>query len=297
MSEVNNFPKVVESKVTVMWRNVEPVLQEEGVLISAIVDCKQYIGAEYDRYGSSRPRGRSALTPTEEARFMPTLIGIGPNHPDWEQRLNDFWHSFRRLVPYPQLELDTSMEYRDENDLGTPVNHRDYITWRYCQVYSNVANSRATVNKAKHIRFYLHSDVEEAAYLERLQTLKDTAFGLRLQVAEDEKKRKAVLMVIDGTVPLREIDQKLRLAQLTDKDPNQFIEVVKDSNLLLKSFIRRCVNAGVIVNPPDTTLYLYDSTSIGQTLDQAVAFLKDNHNAVTKEEIQSKLKKVENSDS
>lgn len=290
MSDNANYPVVKSQKVWILRVKTEPPIPEIGVLVSSIVDSVMKIGPSFEGGQSRRPKGRVALTVEEEARLMPALVGVQPNHPEWDKRLDDYWHSISVNVPYTGLELEVGMRYTSADDLGTPINLAQYVLYRYCLVYRHVANSKADASKAPHIRFYIYSKEEEVKQRQASRSVKDTAFSTRISVQGDDKKVRAIITLFNLQPPEDPNERFLALCELSENDPARFITIATDENLLLKSFIERCITVGVLVRPLNTTLILYNDSTIGHNMEEAVAFLKDASNNQTLQTLQVKLK-------
>jgi len=54
----------------------------------------------------------------------------------------------------------------DRFKVGTPVNPFEYLLYKFCLVYSQVANTNELVGKSTNIRFYLHSEDDVKQYKE-----------------------------------------------------------------------------------------------------------------------------------
>lgn len=284
------YPKVESKKAWIMRVRTSSVLPEEGVLISSITDTVQKIGSEFESWTSRRPRGRNALSRDEEQRLMPQLIGVQPTHQEWDKKLDEYWHNIGVIVPFAGLELEIGLTYESENDPGTPINLSQYVIYRYCLVYSHVANDQASVGKSPKIRFYIWNKEEEVKSRQVTRQTKDLAYKTRMDIEGDEKKVRAVITLFN-LVPSEEPTERfLTLCDLCDTQPARFIQIATDTNLLIKSFIERCITAGVLIRPLNTTLVTYENITIGHNMDEAVSYLRDASNSLTLQTLQTRLK-------
>src|SRR6266403_4273174 len=116
----------------------------------------------------------------EEETYLPMLIGVQPKNDNWQKVTTDYWNNISKLIPKDGIELEVGFNYKDKESkdgqpatkevdnafkgesakeedkwqFGFPINVVDYVLWRYCLVYSHVANKKEVTSKSHNIRFY-----------------------------------------------------------------------------------------------------------------------------------------------
>lgn len=307
-----SFPYVESRKVFIRRKPLVSAFRQTNAASFESTLCK--IG------GSSRHNDvLRGLTPEEEVRFLPKIIGTQPTNDKWEEACRAYWNNISRNVDEKGIELEVGLIWatedaynskfqfnsndkaliKDENGVlinskGTPINIADYILWRYCLVYSECANDAADIHKSNKIRMYIFSQeienkvkknkfaLEKEANQLFYGSLSDTNWTkwlLRLLVTKDPNPEKKV--TIGQLMYMAEDDINIALAEYIKKDPQLFLTLGKDKSLELKSFIEECIAVGRLVRIANTEAIAFENDTIGNTLDQAVAFLSSPANSNT----------------
>jgi len=293
------FPATLSRTIIIKRKPISGALPETGVSTEA--DRVLRIGSGYAA-GTTRPLGRTIFTVEEEALYMPTLLGIQPNHPEWSGQLDAYWHNISRPVPLSGLILEVGKIYqsREEYDedqkggymtiKGSPLNVADYLLWRYCLKYSAVANRIEDMHKSDRILFYIHDEAQATRTKVSVRKIKDDANRLRYQHENDSERMTAVIYCFNQVVPTNPIARSLLFADLADQYPQQFITIVSDSLLLEKGFVEACIAKGLLNRPVNSTLILYNGdTQVGNNINEAIVFLSDPKNTVIRSTLQSQL--------
>lgn len=283
-----SYPQVKTGQVIIRNKSVKTMLPEIGDVNSAEYYVRA-IGGAFASFGSTLPLGRKVLTPAEEAAWFPSILGIAPNHVEWDKQLNNYWNSLYVNVPYAGLTLNTTITYRSKDDVGIPDNVANYILWRYCLKYKRVANSIADVNKTDNIWFYMWSKEEETKARLTDQQIKDRAFILRMEVAKTLDKATAVLLLYNVEPAKTTGELSVQLAEIADKDPNRFIKIASDDQLVEKALIKKYVILGLLKNPLNTSAIMYEDKIIGNDYNEALAWLNHPNNTQAKATLMSQL--------
>ncbi len=229
------------------------------------------------------------LTFDEEEKFLPQLLGVQPKNDNWQKVTSEYWNSISKNVPEIGIELEIGFLYKTEEDAklgenckeedkfkyGFPLVVVDYILYRYCLVYSHVANSINDVNKSLNIRFYLHSKAAEIKASSDTLKLKNKAYSLYLETLANRTKVENLIRLFDKyTNDLGDEEQDIILSELATTQPAKFISYATDKTLEMKSFILSCIFGQKLKRIENTETIMYgETTLIGHTLDEAVANL------------------------
>jgi hypothetical protein len=158
---------------------------------------------------------------------------------------------------------------------GMPINVANYLLWRYCLNYRDVANS-PDVKKGSRVRFYIH---DENAFLAKRKSNFATmqkAASLYIAMLPDTKKKLDIIWANGkSTKGMDSQDVDMYLDTLSRSQPERFIELANDSNLILRarieryiaaSILRRIDNTGIIVDAKDS------SVVIGNSMEDAITY-------------------------
>lgn len=249
----------------------------------------------------------------EEIRFLETLLGVNKTSQNWEKMSKEYWANITKLVPPGDgvkgdgLKLEIGLRYTNKEDYeadlkaplengaiinpkGTPIKLDDYIIWRYCLVYGDVANSFEDVGKSPKIRFYLFNKEKEVQDKKTMLNIKSTATKLMYQRIAERDWVDYVLRVLvaadkESKVTLRELaiitaDEKdIILDEYLQKNPARFLEIGSDKNLETKAFIEIAIAVGKLARIPNTTTVTHDGETLGNTTDEVVTYLQNPVNA------------------
>ena len=87
---------------------------------------------------------------------------------------------------------------------------------------------------------------------------------------------------------LKAEEKELQLEELLDDNPQYFLDVVKDRNLEMVALVNQCLSTEVLRKVGNTILD--GDVSLGDTMEEAVVFLKDKKNSNVLTSIKAKLK-------
>lgn len=274
------------------------------------------IGASFK--GQDTLRG---LTPAEEARFLPEIIGVVASADIWYKATKEFWLNISRPVPEEGLKLETGLMYTSNDDYeadkkaertkegaiinpkGKPINTADYVLWRYCLVYNKIANTTEDIGKSPNIIFYIYSKEKEIVIKKEAFKAKQNAnkllyanihdrgwskWLLRLLIINDNSADKKYTIGMLGYLAEEEVD--IALGEYAEKSPSTFLAYGEDKKLELKAFVEECIDLGRLTRIPNTTTIVFENSTIGNSLDQAVAFLSDSKNANVMNTLKAQVK-------
>lgn len=260
----------------------------------------------------------------EEVKYLPSIINVSPKDPAWFEETKNYWSNISVPVPHdnmsnpdlPGRDLSFSINFEDEKfkkafeasvDLkekakiaenGTVVEGVDnYVLFKYCLEYSRVAASFALVRKSAKILFYLYSPTTEKSIVKINFEKRMKARNKFIEIINDDTLVDAMLLIYGQDLALfkETSDKHIALEAKIEKNPDLFLKEIGDVNLKYKSFIKKAVNARVIHNPSNTDSYYYgdnNEINLGNTITDAILYLKNDANAEIKQAIQSRLKTI-----
>lgn len=177
---------------------------------------------------------------------------------------------------------------------GTPISIEDYILWRYCLVYKDVANRESDISRSKDIRFYIHDEEIELAIKEeqlRLQVKATTEFNKIF--GETSKVKKIIKVAIPGykVAGKRDMSILMDLDAYVKTNPLNFLRILEDKELDMKAFIEDLLDNNMLRRLPNTTTIVNsDNETIGNSITDVVIFFKQEHNKGILSQYENRLK-------
>lgn len=268
-------------------------------------ETREKIGSSFK--GASVNRG---LTKDEERRWLAPMLGLDLQSSEWEKGTKEYWANISAEVPpngkndLGGLKLETGLFYETReqyiqdldrpkdingviiNPSGEPINLADYILWRYCLGYVEVANDITLVNNSPKIRFYMFTKEKQIQDKKLLLDRKRKAEFIYNQNISDRGWVDHMLHTLipgdkDARILLKDIatmedDEKdITLHEYLEKDVIRFISIGNDKNLEMRSLIELAVATGRLHRIPNTTTLLFEGSTIGNTPEEAVAYLNN----------------------
>lgn len=254
--------------------------------------------------GNSVLRG---LTFDEESRLLPNILGVSSDSPNWEKTTLNYWANITKEIPSSGLELEVGLMYKTKQDYeydlelnvnengvkedhkGIPINLSDYILYRYCLLYSRVANSIEDIDKSPKIEFYLYNKDKEISDKKIVLDLKRKAmqhlyanisdrqwvdFVLRVLIASDKSNK---IQVTDIN-KFSEDEKDIALDNYLVENPTKFLAIAQDKNLEMKSFVEVCIATNKLQRIPNTDTISMDGNLLGNTTNEAILFLTNPKN-------------------
>lgn len=182
---------------------------------------------------------------------------------------------------------------------GHPVNLEEYLMYRHCLLYNDVAKDIALINSNPNIRFYIKDEAKEKAKQEKLTKERMTAMRNFLELAASPSKYNAVYvaMIVEKNENISEAllksdsEKNAVLMDYVNNNPDKFNKLISDKNIVTKAFIETLIVRGELVRAEfNQQISTADGTFIGSNVNEAVAFFNNPANATLKSAYESKLK-------
>lgn len=185
--------------------------------------------------------------------------------------------------------------------LGRPVNLTDYLMYRHCLLYNDVAKDMAFINSDPSIRFYFKDDKKE----------KDKARKLRLEA--NKAKRHFIECIADNTIfeamyiqycltkglpiisALAEDDivKEQNLDKFSTEDPVKFNKLYSNSDLKLIGTIEKLIARGELIRIPHSqNIMTSEGQYLGANINEVVSWFKDLENTSIVTSYYNKLKNI-----
>ena len=184
---------------------------------------------------------------------------------------------------------------------GDPINLEQYILYRHCLNYPDVAKDEAFINSNANLRFYIKDKNKEEVRKNKLIKEQQAALRHLVELQASPAKTNAVYVeyciysgvsLSDGLSKTSLIQSK-ELMDFATTNPRKFNEFVNDKNLLDKAFIETLITRGELVRSDfNQQISTPDGEFIGANINEAISYFKNPNNAGLKTKLENKLKLI-----
>lgn len=185
--------------------------------------------------------------------------------------------------------------------VGSPVNITDYILYRHCLLYRDIAKDTALINCDPFVRFYLKDDAKDKERQQKLRQEINNAKRNYIEVIGDDKVFDAVyiqycvvagLPIVNSLLSER-IDRESQLDKFSTSEPVKFNSIVKDRDLRIKSLIELLIARGEFVRSQfNQNITTQDGEFIGANMKEAIVWAKNPENENVLAAFKNKLKYI-----
>ena len=227
------------------------------------------------------------ITPKEEKELMTELLDVSPEHVDWPKHSKRFWADMTIPVGFTGVELEVGI-----HEDGSPISIMDYLKYKFALKHPYVALTEEEMNGDFNKRFYIQDLSREDKVKNTQIQFKKDADKEFIKLAANPKNMKRVLRLLSNTNPDRLTDEQVEnaLYEIKNAKTKQFLRIAKDKNLEIKAEIEEMVTASVLRKIGNQIIFIDEV--LGDTLDNAVVFLKDKKNSGTLTILRAKLKEL-----
>lgn len=183
--------------------------------------------------------------------------------------------------------------------VGHPVNLEQYIIYRHCLLYRDVAKDTAIVNSDPSIRFYIKDEAKEAEKQKKLIEYRMQAMRNFIELNASPTKRNAVYVAIVASrnenvseaLIKTDSEKTSYLMDYVNTHPDKFNKMFADKNITTRAFIETLIVRGELVRSEfNQQISTADGTLIGSNMNGAIAFFNNPDNKDMKELYENKLK-------
>ena len=182
---------------------------------------------------------------------------------------------------------------------GRPENLEEYLMYRHCLLYRDVAKDVALINEDPTLRFYIKDEAKEAQRQKKLVDEKKHAMKHFVELCASENKFNAVFvqvalstgLILSEAVAKAKDEKDNILINYVNENPDKFNKLVSDKNVITKAFIEILIMRGELVRSEyNQQISTADGTFIGSNMNEAVAYFNNPNNASVKSAYENKLK-------
>lgn len=222
-----------------------------------------------------------------------------------EDKINEAYDSVDRanmkaLKDALKIKIDSlnkleSTKYK----FGRPENVVDYLMYRHCLLYKDVAKDSALINGDPDIRFFIKDEAKEAERQQKLTKEKMKAMKTFIELNGTDSKFDAVYIGVCmfkndniGDAILKDRNQKTTIMMdFVNSNPAKFNKIASDKNIKLKAFIEILIARGELVRSEyNQQISMADGTFVAANLTEACAWFENPANASIRTALENKMK-------
>ena len=172
--------------------------------------------------------------------------------------------------------------------LGYPIKVEDYLVYRHCLLYRDVAKDTALINSDSSVRFYFKDDRKEAEKLRRFRDAVNKAKSNYVACLANDKLFEAVYIqyCVTNSLPIisslakEKIEQEIELDKFSNAEPIKFNAIYSNKDVKLASNIELLIARGELVRSQyNQNISTADGGFIGANMKEAIAWFNNPENA------------------
>lgn len=182
---------------------------------------------------------------------------------------------------------------------GRPQNLEEYLIYRHCLLFRDVAKDIALINSDPNLRFYIKDEAKETEKKKKLTEEKMKAMRNFIELNASPSKFNAVFIAMIASrneniseALLKDNNEKINmLMNYVNEAPDKFNKLVNDKNIITKAFIETLIVRGELVRAEfNQQISTADGNFIGSNMTEAVAYFNNPDNKDIKAVYENKLK-------
>lgn len=182
---------------------------------------------------------------------------------------------------------------------GYPINIEDYLMYRHCLLYKDIAKDLAFINSDNNIRFYFKDDAKEAEKNKKFHEQVVKAMSNYVNAIADSILFDAVYTqycvlnnypVVSSLAKPR-IERETDLMEFSRREPVKFNKIYSNPNLKLMAEIELLIAHGELVRSEyNQQISTAEGVTIGANMNEAVAWFKKVENTSAVNAYRAKLR-------
>ena len=184
---------------------------------------------------------------------------------------------------------------------GHPVSLEEYLLYRHCILYKDVAKDTALINSDPSYRFFIKDDEKENERKKILLNNSIKAMNEFVKLAADPVKLKSVYINVvrynndNMDVALTKSDDEVKeyVMNFVNTNSDKFNKFVSDKNIDMKAFIEKLIVTGDLVRSDfNQQISTSDGIFIGANMNDAVAYFSNKENIALYDALTNRLKQA-----
>ena len=196
---------------------------------------------------------------------------------------------------------DINLLESEKHKYGNPINLPDYLIYRHCLLYRDVAKDTAFINNNPNVRFYFRDNKREADLQAKLRLEINNAKVNYVKIIGNSELFDSVFTqyCVNNNIPvtvgagMTDIDKQTHLDKYSTQEPVKFNKICNDKDLVIKSFIENLIARGELNRAThNQNITTFDGEFIGANVKEAVAWFKNPANNARVDAWKNKLKHI-----
>lgn len=188
---------------------------------------------------------------------------------------------------------------REKAKYGYPLNVEDYLMYRHCLLYSDVAKDMAFINGEQNIRFYIKDNKKEEERKRKQHELANKAMSNYVVLLSDEALFDAVYVqyCVTAAKPILSsmlkdrMDREIELRQFATDYPDKFNKIYSNKDVRTIADIEMLIARGELIKSEyNQNITTPDGELIGANMTEALAWFKNPENISAVNAYKAKLK-------
>lgn len=185
--------------------------------------------------------------------------------------------------------------------LGYPINVDEYLMYRHCLLYNDVAKDVALINSDSNIRFYFKDDQKEAEKLRKYRLEVNKAKANYVACLADNDLFDAIytqycvqnsLPVISSLAKDR-LEREIEIDKFSTNEPIKFNKIFNNKDIRLIANIEKLIARGELIRSQyNQNISTPDGEFIGANIGEAVSYFKNPENTSIVNAFINKLKNI-----
>lgn len=184
---------------------------------------------------------------------------------------------------------------------GYPVNITDYLMYRHCLLYHDVAKDIALINSDPNIRFYFKDDVKEAQKRRKYRESVNKAKANYVACLADDTLFDAVYIqyCVINNLPVisslaeDKLEREVKLDKFSTEEPIKFNKIFNNKDNKLIANIEILIARGELVRSQyNQNITSSDGEFIGANMSEAISWFKNPNNTSAVNAYLAKLRNV-----
>ena len=185
--------------------------------------------------------------------------------------------------------------------MGYPINLEDYLMYRHCLLYKDVAKDMALINSDPTIRFYFKDDQKEVEKLKKFRLEVNKAKTNYVSCLADDDLFDAIYiqycnlngLPILSSLAEDKLNREIKLDKFSSEEPVKFNKFFNNRDVRLMATIERLIAHGELVRSDyNQNISTNEGILIGANMNEAVIWFKNPENASVVNAYHNKLKNI-----
>ena len=188
---------------------------------------------------------------------------------------------------------------RKKAEYGYPLNVEDYLMYRHCLLYNDVAKDMAFINGEQNIRFYIKDNKKEEERKRKQHELANKALQNYVVLLGDSSLFDAVYVqycIINNKPILNSllkdvVDREVELRKFATDYPDKFNKIYSNKDVRIIADIELLIARGELIKSDyNQNITTPDGVLIGANMNEALAWFKNTENISAVNAYKNKLK-------